>query len=200
VSKDHALKLPPKVVRLRLVPVLFGFALLAGCVPQEQRASWRIYPLPRQRPHDGLAVVNRPAGEGLHIWLDPDTSQRGVCRPRWNPDAARLTGGNGDAPTSTGRAPRQEFFDAVRRGKVRWALRRQSEALCRELAPGSSFEWVEPPRSAAQVDPMAYPLLEERDLLSNPKAVLRAEKKLLGLPLLPEDFLNEEPPRPPDGP
>ena len=147
-----------------------------------------------------LLARHRPAGEGLHIWLDPDTSRRGVCRPRWNPDAARLSGGNGEAPTSTGRAPREEFFEAVRRGRVRWALRRQSEALCREVAPRSRFVWVEPPRRAADVPPTAYPLLEERDLLSNPKAVRRAEKKLLGLPLLPEDFLNEEPPRPPDGP
>jgi hypothetical protein len=83
---------------------------------------------------------------------------------------------------------------------VRWALRRQSEALCREVAPRSTFAWMEPPHSAEQVHPPAYPLLEERDLLSNPKAVLRAEKKLLGQPLLPEDFANEELPRPPDGP
>ena len=35
-------------------------------------------------------------------------------------------------------------------------------------------------------------MLEERHLLSDPKAVLRAEKRLLGLPLLPEDFEEEQ--------
>ena len=81
---------------LRCPLALLGLVVLWGCVPADQRPSWRIYPLARQRPHDGLAVVNRPAGEGIHIWLDPDTSQPGVCRPRWNPDAARLFDGNGE--------------------------------------------------------------------------------------------------------
>jgi hypothetical protein len=171
-----------------------AFVVLSGCVPADQRASWRIYPLARQRPHDGLAVVNRPAGEGIHIWIDTDTSQPGVCRPRWNPDAARLFEGNGDAPRSSGRASRPEFYGAMRRGRVRWALRRQIAALCADLAPTSRFEWREPPRTAAEFRPAPLPMLEERHLLSHPKAVRRAEKQLLGLPLLPEDFEEEEEP------
>jgi hypothetical protein len=35
-------------------------------------------------------------------------------------------------------------------------------------------------------------MLEEEHLLSHPKAVRRAEKRLLGLPLLPEDYREEE--------
>jgi hypothetical protein len=183
-----------------LAVIVLGALLPAGCVPAERRASWRVYALPRHRPHDGVAVVNRPGGEGLHIWLDPDTSRTGVCRPRWNPDAARLSGGNGDVPASHGRAPREEFFAAVRRGNVRWMLRRESEALCRERDPRREFEWVEPPRSAAEFRPLEYPALEEPQLLSHPKAVLREEKRLLGLPLLPEDFDDRMPPPPPEGP
>jgi hypothetical protein len=193
------LRLPLRLRSLPL-PLLWGVALLTGCMSADRRASWRVYPLQRHQPHDGLAVVSRPGGVGLHIWLDTDTGTEGVCRPRWNPDTARLRNGNGSAPTSAGLAPRAEFFEAVGHGHVRWALRRHSEALCRARAPRSSFEWTDPPRTAAAFRPPAYPPVEERDLLSNPKAVLRAEKKLLGLPLLPEDFANEEPPRPPDGP
>jgi hypothetical protein len=172
--------------------------LTAGCVPAERRASWRIYPLPRHRPHDGLAVVSRPAGQGLHIWIDTDTSRNGVCRPRWNPDAARLWDGNGPRPSSSGRAPRQEFFAALDHGPLRLALRRHSEALCRERAPRSTFVWTPPPRTPAEYRPPVYPLLEERHLLSDPKAVRRAEKRLLGLPLLPEDLGDAETPSEPD--
>lgn len=168
--------------------MLLSMGMLAGCVPAGHRASWRVYPLPRHRPHDGLAVVTRPGGLGLHIWLDTDTSRRGVCRPRWNPDAARLQAGNSRSPSSFGRAPREEFFEAMGRGRVRWALRRQFRALCRDRAPRSRFVWVEPPRSAEAFQPQPVPLLEERHLLSHPKAVLRQEKRLLGIPLEPEDF------------
>jgi hypothetical protein len=186
-------------VRIRLLLPVLGVLLLIGCVPASRRASWRIYPLPRHEPHDGVAVVTRPGGEGLHIWLDPDTRQIGVCRPRWNPDAARLSGGDGDLPTSHGRAPREEFYAAVRRGRVRWILRRESEALCRARAPRSEFQWVEPPRSAAEFRPMDTPLVEERHLLPHPKAILREEKRLLGIPLTPEDF-EEDRTAPPPGP
>jgi hypothetical protein len=144
--------------------------------------------------------VSRPGGAGLHIYLATDTGRPGVCRPRWNPDAARLAGGNGPRPTSSGLAPRAEFFEAMERGRVRWSLRRQMEALCRERAPRSRFVWVEPPRRAGEFRDPVLPMLEERDLLSNPKAVLRAEKQLLGLPILPEDYRDEEPPPPADGP
>jgi hypothetical protein len=170
--------------------------LLAGCVPAEQRSSGRVYPLPRHQPHDGLAVVTRPGGQGLHIWIETDTSRPGVCRPRWLPDAARLQGGNGPAPTSFGLAPRQEFFLAQERGPVRLALRRQMEALCRQRAPGSTFLWEPPPRIAAEHRPPVLPLLEEPDLLSDPRAIRRAEKRLLGLPLTPEVLEEPEEPQP----
>ena len=165
--------------------------LLAGCVPAEQRSSGRVYPLSRHQPHDGLAVVTRPGGKGLHIWIETDTSRPGVCRPRWLPDAARLQGGNGPAPTSFGLAPREEFFQAQERGPVRLALRRQAEGLCRQRAPASVFVWEPPPRTAAEHRPPVLPLLEEPDLLSDPRAIRRAEKQLLGLPLTPDDL--EEP-------
>ena len=165
--------------------------LRAGCVPAEQRSSGRVYPLPRHQPHDGLAVVTRPGGQGLHIWIETDTSRPGVCRPRWLPDAARLQGGNGPAATSFGLAPREEFFLAQERGPVRLALRRQAEGLCRQRAPASVFVWEPPPRTAAEHRPPVLPLLEEPDLLSDPRAIRRAEKQLLGLPLTPDDL--EEP-------
>jgi len=161
--------------------------LLAGCVPAEQRPSGQVYPLPRHQPHDGLAVVTRPGGKGLHIWIETDTSRPGVCRPRWLPDAARLQGGNGPDPTSFGLAPREEFFLAQERGSVRLALRRQAEGLCRQRAPSSGFVWEPPPRTAAEFRPPSLPLLEEPELLSAPRAIRRAEKKLLGLPLTPDD-------------
>ena len=170
--------------------------LLAGCVPAEQRSSGWVYPLQRHQPHDGLAVVTRPGGKGLHIWIETDTSRPGVCRPRWLPDAARLRGGNGPRPTSFGLAPRQEFFQAQERGMVRLALRRQAEALCRQRAPGSTFLWEPPPRIAAEHRPPVLPLLEEPYLLSDPRAIRRAEKRLLGLPLTPEDLEEPEEPQP----
>ena len=168
---------------------------LAGCVPAERRISGRVLPLPRHSPHDGLAVVTRPGGEGLHLWLTTDTSTPGVCRPRWTPRPARLRDGNGAAPTRSGVAPRAEFQRALRDGRLRWLLRREFEALCRLRAPQRSFVWVEPPRSAAVPPPP--PLWEERHLLSHPAAVKRAEKTLLGLPLGPED-LDDQPLPPPD--
>ena len=175
--------------RLLVLPLLA--AALAGCVPADQRPSGRVYALPRHQPNDGLAVVSRTGGEGLHIWIETDTARPGVCRPRWLPDAARLRGGNGPQPTSFGLAPREEFFQALDRGTVRLALRRQMEALCRQRAPGSTFLWEPPPRTAAEHRPPVLPLLEEPDLLSDPRAIRRAEKQLLGLPLTPEDL--EEP-------
>ncbi|MCS5698039.1 hypothetical protein NZK32_03165 [Cyanobium sp. FGCU-52] len=186
--------LPPLLVPL-LVPLL-----LTGCVPASERASWRIFPLPRHAPHDGLAVVTRPGGEGLHLYLDTDTATEGICRPRWNPDAARLRGGDGPRPSSTGLAPRAEFFAALGHGPLRLVLRQQFEALCRGRAPRREFVWVEPPRSPGDLRSAPLPLWEERDLLSNPTAVRRAEKRLLGVPLSPEDLVDRPLPRPPDGP
>jgi hypothetical protein len=171
-----------------------------GCVPAVDRSSGRVFPLPRHDPHDGLAVVTRPGGEGLHIYLDTDTRSPGECAPRWHPEAARLRGGDGPAPTSTGRVAAAEFFAALQRGRVRQALRREVEALCRARAPKRWFVWREPPRNAAEVREEPLPLLEEAHLLSHPTAVRRAEKQLLGLPLSPEDRVDRPLPRPPDGP
>jgi hypothetical protein len=185
-----------------LQPLGLGLALLllGGCVPAAQRSSGRVFPLPRHRPHDGLAVVTRPGGDGVHLYLETDTGSPGVCTPRWNPDSARLRGGDGSAPTSGGRAPQQEFFEAVGRGRVRWALRRELAALCHERAPGRRFVWSEPPRSAAAVRLAELPLVEDEHLLSHPTAVRRAEKQLLGQPLTPEDLIDKRQPRPADGP
>ncbi|MEB3200680.1 MAG: hypothetical protein VKK62_09170, partial [Synechococcaceae cyanobacterium] len=117
---------PPLLLRRRWLPLAALLLLVsAGCEPAHRRASWRLLPLPRLQPHDGLAVVSQPDGYGLHIWLETDTSREGVCRPRWNPDAARLFNGNGSAPFSSGLATRQEFYAAMQRSPVRWALRRQ---------------------------------------------------------------------------
>jgi hypothetical protein len=156
-----------------------GAGLLGGCVPAHRHPSWTIYPLQRVVPHDGLAVVSQPDGYGLHIWRDTDTRQSGSCKPRWSADAARLFNGNGTAPFSSGLAPREEFFQAVARADVRRALRQQSEALCRQRSPRTSFVWLEPPRKASEIKPEAYPLLEEPDLLSDPNAVLEQEERLL---------------------
>jgi hypothetical protein len=153
---------------------------LTACVPAHRHPSWAIYPLQRRVPHDGLAVVSQPDGYGLHLWIDTDTGTRGVCRPRWSVDPARLFNGNGSHPFSSGLASREEFFEAVGRADVRRALRQQSEALCRDRAPRSRFQWQEPPLNARQVKAVAYPLLEEPDLLSDPTAVLEREQQLLG--------------------
>ena len=188
-------------VRLRLPLLLsLGVLLLSGCVPAEERPSWRVYALPRQRAGDGLAVVNRPGGEGLHLWLDVRSGQEGPCRPRWNPDGARLRDGNGERPTSMGRAPREEFFEALGHGRVRLALRQQMELLCRQVAPGLPFAWQPPPRRPQALPPERPRMLQEPDLLSHPTAVRRAEKLLLGQPLKPEDWDDKPLPPPPQGP
>ena len=172
--------------------------LLMGCQSALQRPSGSVFPLPRQHPDDALAVVTRPGGEGLQIWIDADTSQSGRCQPRWNPDAARLEGGDGARPRSGGRAPRQEFYDAMARGLVRWRLLQLHRAHCARVAPQSRFQWIEPPRSEAQFRPTPPLRLEEGHLLSDPRSIRRAEKRLLGQPLTPDDWRSEpEPPQPP---
>ena len=160
-----------------MVPL--ALALLAGCVPAHRRASWVIYPLQRRVPNDGLAVVSQPDGYGLHIWVDTDTSRQGVCRPRWSATPARLFNDNGTAPFSSGLATQAEFFEAVARPDVSRALRRQSEALCRQRAIRSRFQWSEPPRNAQQVRTPSYPMVEGPELISDPNEVLRREGELL---------------------
>jgi hypothetical protein len=127
--------------------------LLGGCVRSERISSGRVFPLMRHTPGDGLAVVTGPGGQGIHIWLDPDTTSPGVCRPRWNPDPARLIGGDGPSPRSGGRAPRQEFYGALLRGKVRLALRQQMAELCRQRAPDRRVLWQPPPRLPTRARP-----------------------------------------------
>ena len=182
------------------VPATLLALLLTGCVPAAERPSWRVYALPRLRPGDGLAVVSRPGGEGLHLWLEVNTAEKGICTPLWRPDGARVRGGDGNRPTSSGRAPREEFFQAMAHGPVRLALHQQLERLCRERAPESAFRWQAPPRGPRDLAPETHPLLEARDLLSHPRAVRRAEKQLLGLPLTPEDWDDRPLPPPPEGP
>ena len=138
-------------------------------MPAHRSATWTIYPLQRSQPHDGLAVVNQPDGYGLHIWLSTDTREAGVCKPRWLVDPARLFNGNGSRPFSTGLASRQEFFEAANRQDVQRALRQELKALCRQRAPKARWQWMAPPRSAAEVSAPTFPMLEERDLLSPPE-------------------------------
>ena len=90
-------------------------ALLTAACSAPGRPSWRVFPLSRRMPHDGLAVVSQPDGYGLHLFLETDTSAADLCTPRWFPDAARLFNGNGKAPFSAGLVPRDEFFAVVRR-------------------------------------------------------------------------------------
>jgi hypothetical protein len=99
-----------------------------------------------------------------------------------------------------GRAPREDFFQVLRHGRVRLALRQQMEQLCRERAPDSAVLWQPPPRGPEELPLEQVPLLEEAELLSHPRAVRRAEKTLLGQPLTPDDWDDAPRPRPPDGP
>jgi hypothetical protein len=162
-----------------LVTLLLPLALVVACVPAHRRASWAIYPLQRHQPHDGLAVVSEPDGYGLHLWLDTDTTQAGVCRPRWLPSPARLFNGNGRAPFSSGLASRQEFFAAVARQDVRRGLRRELEALCKARAPRAQWQWLEPPTRPEQVKVDVFPLTEEQDLLPPASEVRQQEEALL---------------------
>jgi hypothetical protein len=170
---------PSPRLRLRaaagLIAALAGALLAAGCVPAHRRASWKAFPLQRQQPHDGLAVVSQPDGYGLHIWLETDTRRKGYCRPRWLPDPARLFNGNGSHPFSSGLASREEFFAAVARRDVRRALSRELEALCLSRAPRSSWEWIEPPLNPSQVVVEKLPMLEEKDLLIDPDTIREQE-------------------------
>lgn len=163
---------PPLVALTALV----ALAAVAGCVPAHHRPSWRLFPLQRQQPHDGLAVVSQPDGYGLHIWLETDTRRKGFCRPRWLPDPARLFNGNGSHPFSSGLASREEFFSAVARRDVRQALRRELKALCLSRAPRSTWEWVEPPLNPSQVKVETLPMLEEEDLLTDPETIRQQEQ------------------------
>jgi len=153
---------------------------LLGCGSRDLTEEWAIYPLHRNEPHDGLAVVSQPDGFGLHIYLETDTRDPSVCRPRWLPDPARLFNGRGSAPFSSGLATRQEFFEAMTRNAVVASLKQELEALCRKRAPEARWQWVDPPRSEEDVTPVQLPALEEEDLLTDPYEELQRQKALLG--------------------
>ena len=160
--------------------LIWGVALLlVACGAPKDPPSWRLFPLQRYTPHDGVAVVNQPDGYGLHIYLETDTSFPGVCRPRWLPDPARLFNGNGSTPFSSGLATRQEFFDAVTRRDVRSLLEKELKALCQARAPEHRWQWTEPPLKEDQVVPVELPSLEEEDLLTNPVEELKRARQLL---------------------
>ena len=86
--------------------LLLGLLTAACSTPDRPLPSWKVFPLSRRMPHDGLAVVSQPDGYGLHLFLETDTSAADLCTPRWFPDAARLFNGNGTAPFSAGLVPR----------------------------------------------------------------------------------------------
>jgi len=153
---------------------------LLACGSKDLPEDWTVYPLQRNEPHDGLAVVSQPDGFGLHIYLETDTRDPTICRPRWLPDPARLFNGRGSAPFSSGLATRQEFFEAMTRDAVVSALKVELEALCSGRAPEASWQWVDPPRSEEDVTPVQLPALEEEDLLTDPYAELQRQKALLG--------------------
>ena len=165
---------------MRQLRLLVALTLLTtACGAPEEPPSWKVFPLQRYSPHDGLAVVNQPDGYGLHIFLETDTSDPERCEPRWLPDPARLFNGNGTTPFSSGLATRAEFFEAVARSEVTRALEQELEALCLDRAPDARWVWSEPPRSDSEVEPVQLPALEQEDLLTNPVEELKRVKQLL---------------------
>jgi hypothetical protein len=159
---------------------MLSAALLTACMPAQLRPSWAIYPLARHQPHDGLAVVSQPNGYGLHIWLETDTHEPGLCRPRWIVDGSRLFNGNGTAPFSSGLATRAEFFEAVARADVRRALRVELEQLCASRASGSTWQWQEPPRNATEVVSPSFSLLDDQPPAGDPDQLRQEEAALAG--------------------
>ena len=154
---------------------------IGGCAAKTPSpAPWSVFPLPRSAPHDGLAVVSQPDGYGLHIFLETDTADPEVCKPRWIPDPARLFNGRGTAPFSSGLASRQEFFEAMRRQNILEAAEKELELLCAARAPEARWQWLDPPKSEAEVDPVQLPALEGAELLTNPNEELKRQKALLG--------------------
>ena len=164
------------MVRVLTMVVMAG--LLSACA-QKKATTWKIFPLQRNTPHDGLAVVSQPDGYGVHLYLETDTSDPAVCTPRWLPDPARLFNGNGSAPFSSGLAPRSEFFAAVHRREVRNSLKQELEALCKLRAPQARWQWLEPPLKPSELTPVSLPALEYPYLLTDPVEEKEREDKLL---------------------
>ena len=55
------------MVRVLTMVVMAG--LLSACA-QKKAITWNVFPLQRNTPHDGLAVVSQPDGYGVHLYLD----------------------------------------------------------------------------------------------------------------------------------
>ena len=169
----------PVRMRLQFLWAAGFLALLAACGgDQQSERPWSTFVLQRHQPHDGLAVVSQPDGYGLHIFLETDTSNPAICRPRWIPDPARLFNGNGSAPFSSGIASRDEFFEAMQKPAVLKAARRELEQLCLNRAPDATWQWVDPPLAANEISPLALPAWEEQHLLTNPVDELKRETSL----------------------
>ncbi len=182
LRQTPALLVSDRVRRRALVmrlPSLSMALLLVGCSAKND-PSWKVFPLSRRSPHDGLAIVSQPDGFGLHLFLETNTSDPARCEPRWFPDAARLFNGNGTAPFSAGLAPRDEFFAVVRRKEVLAALQTELKALCAQRAPQARWQWIEPPTQPSEVIPVLLPAYEGEDLLTDPAEELRREEALLG--------------------
>jgi len=154
-------------------------ALVLTACSKPQPSTWKVFPLQRRMPHDGLAVVSQPDGYGLHLFLETNTDDPAECTPRWFPDAARLFNGNGTAPFSAGLAPREEFFAVVRRSDVLQALQTQLKALCQQRAPQARWRWTPPPTDASELMPVQLPAYQRRDLLRDPAEEKRLENELL---------------------
>ena len=154
-------------------------ALVLTACSKPQPSTWKVFPLQRRMPHDGLAVVSQPDGYGLHLFLETNTDDPAECTPRWFPDAARLFNGNGTAPFSAGLAPREEFFAVVRRSDVLQALQTQLKALCQQRAPQARWRWTPPPTDASELMPVQLPASEQRGLRSDPAEEKRLENELL---------------------
>ena len=181
LRQTPALLVSDRVRRRALVMGLPGLTMvlvLVGCSARTG-PSWKVFPLSRRSPHDGLAVVSQPDGFGLHLFLETDTSDPERCEPRWFPDAARLFNGNGTAPFSAGLAPRDEFFAVVRREDVLAALRTELKALCKQRAPQALWQWTDPPTQASEVIPVLLPAYEGEDLLTDPVEEQQREEALL---------------------
>ena len=164
------------MVRVLTMVVMAG--LLSACT-QKKSTTWKVFPMQRNTPHDGLAVVTQPDGYGVHLYLETDTSDPAVCAPRWLPDPARLFNGNGSVPFSSGLAPRSEFLAAVNRRDVRNTLKQEFEALCKLRAPQARWLWLEPPLKASELTPVSLQALEYPDLLTDPAEEKEREDKLL---------------------
>ena len=166
-----------------LAGVVLGFGLLGCQRPADNPVTrWRVFPMPRHQPHDGVAVVNQPDGYGIHLYLETDTSEAGRCQPRWLVDPARLFNGNGSKPFSSGVATREEFFEAVSRQEVRDVLKSELKALCAVRAPQAAWVWTDPPSRPSEVRALRLPALEQHHVLTSIADEIARQEALLQNP------------------